>query len=67
MLRIGSISLDLPVVQAALSGYSDWPMRAIAKKLGAPYSICEVMTDSFISSLKDRAKTDIGEVVKKID
>ena len=32
-------------------------MRAIAKKLGAPYSICEVMTDSFISSLKDRAKT----------
>jgi len=32
-------------------------MRAIAKKLGAPYSICEVMTDSFVSSLKDRAKT----------
>lgn len=57
MLQIGSIQLALPVVQAALSGYSDWPMRAIAKKLGAPYSICEVMTDSFVSSLKDRAKT----------
>lgn len=57
MLRIGSIELDLPVVQAALSGYSDWPMRAIAKKLGAPYSICEVMTDSFVNSLKERAKT----------
>lgn len=57
MLKIGSFSLDLPVVQAALSGYSDWPMRAIARRLGAPYTICEVMIDSFVSSLKDRAKT----------
>lgn len=40
-----------------MSGYSDWPMRAIARKLGAPYSICEVMIDSFVSALKDRAKT----------
>ncbi|MFO0999923.1 MAG: tRNA-dihydrouridine synthase [Planctomycetaceae bacterium] len=57
MLRIGPISLELPVVQAALSGYSDWPMRAVAKRLGAPYSICEVLTDSFVNSLKDRVKT----------
>ena len=57
LLNIGSIELDLPVVQAAMSGYSDWPMRAIARKLGAPYSICEVMIDSFVSSLKDRART----------
>lgn len=57
MLCIGTIELDLPVVQAAMSGYSDWPMRAIARQLGAPYSICEVMIDSFVSSLKDRAKT----------
>lgn len=57
MLTIGSISLELPVVQAALSGYSDWPMRAIARKLGAPYTICEVMIDTFVSSLRDRAKT----------
>ena len=57
MLTIGSIPLSLPVVQAAMSGYSDWPMRAIARKLGAPYSICEVMIDSFVNSLKDRAKT----------
>ena len=57
LLTIGSIELNLPVVQAAMSGYSDWPMRAIARKLGAPYSICEVMIDSFVSTLKDRAKT----------
>jgi tRNA-dihydrouridine synthase B len=40
-----------------MSGYSDWPMRAIARKLGAPYTICEVMIDSFVSSLKARSKT----------
>ena len=32
-------------------------MRALARQMGAPYTICEVMTDSFVSSLKDRAKT----------
>jgi len=26
-LRIGKFNLDFPVVQAALSGYSDWAMR----------------------------------------
>mgnify|MGYP002628682549 FL=1 len=57
MLQIGQIKFELPVVQAALSGYSDWPMRAIAKQMGAPYTICEVMVDSFVNSLKDRAKT----------
>ena len=57
MLHIGNIKLELPVVQAALSGYSDWPMRAIARKLGAPYTICEVMIDTFVNSLKDRERT----------
>ena len=57
MLKIGPFALKLPVVQAALSGYSDWPMRALARRMGAPYTICEVMTDSFVSSLRDRAKT----------
>lgn len=57
MLQIGKFQFDLPVVQAALSGYSDWPMRAVAKHLGAPYTICEVMIDSFVNSLKDRNRT----------
>lgn len=56
-LQIGHLGLDLPVVQAALSGYSDWPMRAIARRLGAPYTICEVMIDSFVTSLKNRNRT----------
>ena len=36
--RIGNVAIDFPVVQAALSGYSDWPMRVIARRLGAGYT-----------------------------
>ena len=53
-LSIGSVQLDFPVVQAALSGYSDMPMRVIARRLGAPYTLCEVMLDKFIVALKPR-------------
>ena len=47
-LRLGRITIDFPVVQAPLSGYSDWPMRVIARRLGAAYTVCEVMLDQFI-------------------
>lgn len=56
-LRIGPIQIDFPVVQAALSGYSDWPMRVIARRLGAPYTLCEVMLDEFLVNLKPRKRT----------
>lgn len=36
MLKIGNITLDVPYFQAALSGYSDSAMRAIARDCGAP-------------------------------
>jgi len=55
-LQIGDIALDFPVVQAALSGYSDTAMRVIARRLGAPYSLCEVMLDKFILQVKERRK-----------
>jgi nifR3 family TIM-barrel protein len=47
-LHLGPVTIDFPAVQAALSGYSDWPMRVIAKRLGAPYTLCEVMLDQFV-------------------
>ena len=56
-LVIHPIQLDFPVVQAALSGYSDWPMRVIARRLGAAYTICEVMLDQFLLAVKKRKKT----------
>ncbi len=51
-LSIGNVQIETPVVQAALSGYSDWPMRVLARRLGAPYTLCEVMLDQFLVSLK---------------
>jgi len=56
-LTIGSVAIGFPVVQAALSGYSDWPMRIMARRLGASYTLCEVMLDKFLVELKDRQKT----------
>lgn len=54
-LRIGAIAIDFPVVQAALSGYSDWPTRVIARRLGAGFTLCEVLLDQFVVQVK-RAK-----------
>ena len=56
-LTIGDLVIDFPVVQAALSGYSDWPMRVIARRHGAPYTLCEVMLDKFLVELKERKRT----------
>ena len=55
-LRLGSLEIGFPVVQAALSGYSDWPMRVIARRHGASYALCEVMLDQFLVTVKDHRK-----------
>jgi tRNA-dihydrouridine synthase B len=55
-LQIGPLAIGFPVVQAALSGYSDWPMRLIARRHGASYTLCEVMLDQFLVTFKDRNK-----------
>src|SRR3954471_7321299 len=52
-LRIGNLSIGFPVVQAALSGYSDWPMRLLARRHGASYAVCEVMLDQFLVTVKE--------------
>lgn len=56
-LAIGSVPIEHPFFQAALSGYSDWPMRWLARRFGASYTLCEVMLDQFLVSLKDRERT----------
>lgn len=56
-LSIGSVRIGFPVVQAALSGYSDGPMRIVARRLGAPYTLAEVMIDRFLLDHKNRSKT----------
>ena len=56
-LSIGNVSIGFPVVQAALSGYSDGPMRIVARRMGASYTLAEVMIDRFILDLKQRQRT----------
>jgi len=56
-LRIGRVEIGFPVVQAALSGYSDWAMRMIARRLGASYASCEVMLDQFLVQVRQRQRT----------
>jgi nifR3 family TIM-barrel protein len=47
-MQIGSLQFDFPVVQAALSGYSDAAMRRVARLCGAPYALDEVVLDRLI-------------------
>ena len=56
-LQIGPLTIGFPAVQAALSGYSDLPMRLLARRMGASYTLCEVMLDEFLVQLKDRKRT----------
>lgn len=56
-LRFGPLTIGFPIVQAALSGYSDWAMRVVARQHGARYALCEVMLDQFLVALKKRQRT----------
>lgn len=47
-LCIGSVAVGMPAVQAALSGYSDLPMRTVAREHGAPYALHEVVLDALV-------------------
>lgn len=47
-LALGRVRLALPVVQAALSGYSDLAMRTVAREHGAFYALNEVVLDEHV-------------------
>lgn len=48
MRPIGNVPIAHPFVQAALSGYSDLPMRRIARRHGAAYTLNEVVLDKLV-------------------
>lgn len=48
MLRIGNLLIEMPVIQAALSGYSDLAMRRVARLHGARYTTNEVVLDKLV-------------------
>jgi len=43
--RIGPIEIDLPLVLAALAGYSDQPFRMLCRDMGAPFCATEMLLD----------------------
>jgi tRNA-dihydrouridine synthase B len=49
------VQLASPVLQAALSGYSDRAMRVLARRYGAAYCLGEVLLDAFVITA-DRSK-----------
>jgi nifR3 family TIM-barrel protein len=44
-MRIGPISITLPLCQAGLAGYSDRAMRLVARRRGCPYAVTEALLD----------------------
>jgi tRNA-dihydrouridine synthase B len=48
VLRLGSLRLDVPAIQGALSGYSDLPMRRVARAFGCVYAMNEVVLDELV-------------------
>jgi nifR3 family TIM-barrel protein len=62
-LHIGSVEIGFPVVQAALSGYSDRAMRVIARRFGASYTLAEVVLDRLVNQggKKTRRYLQIGD------
>lgn len=43
MLKLGKFQFDYPFYQSPLSGYSDYPMRKLAREFGAPLTFAGVM------------------------
>ena len=42
-LKLGSLVLEMPFFQASLSGYSDYPMRSLARRFGSPFTMADMM------------------------
>jgi nifR3 family TIM-barrel protein len=48
VLEIGKLHIGLPAVAAALSGFSDRPMRIVARRYGAEFAMAEVVLDEIV-------------------
>ncbi len=66
-LQIGNLKIGVPLLQAPLSGYSDAPMRRLARKFGASFAFCEVFLDQFVLNVSKRNKARFYLAVKDSD
>src|SRR5437773_6940221 len=61
MLTIGPLKIHMPAIQAALSGFSDRPMRAVARRYGAEFAMAEVVLDEQVV-LKGKLRTRLFQI-----
>ena len=47
-LSIGPLKIGMPAIAAALSGFSDRPMRMVARRYGAEFAMAEVVLDELV-------------------
>jgi tRNA-dihydrouridine synthase B len=47
-LQLGPVTVATPAIQGALSGYSDLPMRRVARAFGCGYTMNEVVLDELV-------------------
>ena len=66
-LKVGGLVFDVPLIQAPLSGYSDAPMRRLARRFGASFALCEVFLDQFVLSVVKGSKSRFYLNVKDSD
>ena len=48
VLSFGPVTLDAPLMQAGLAGYSDRAMRTVARRRGCPYAVTEALLDTIL-------------------
>ena len=60
-------AFDAPFFQAGLAGYSDAPMRLIARAVGCPFCVTEALLDrTLLAGGRGYAKADLGELADNI-
>ncbi|MDX2116422.1 MAG: tRNA-dihydrouridine synthase family protein [Planctomycetota bacterium] len=58
---------DAPFFQAGLAGYSDAPMRIIARRHGCPCCVTEALLDrTLLSGGRGFAKADLGDIAENV-
>ena len=60
-IKLGSLTVDVPVILAPMSGVTDLPFRKLARRLGAPYVVSEMIA-SWAMIRENRATSRMAEV-----
>lgn len=66
-MKLGPLTISPPIIEAALSGYSDRPMRVLAKRFGCPFTLSSVFLDRFVLDVSKRGKAKFHLTVEEAD